>query len=461
MKPLPCILSLLISASVALPALAATPAADARLPAAWHEPLPHGGEIAVLNQWWSQFDDPLLSRLIDAAQGASPNLASATSRIAQAQANRTKAGAALLPSLDGSISASRGRTELGQPLATSTSHGLQMAWEIDLFGGGRAGARAAQARLEAAQAGWHEARVAVAAEVATSYVGLRACEARLVQTEIDVASREETSRLTGLSAQHGLQSPGSAALARASAAQGRAGATAQRAQCASLVKALVALTASDEASLRAELAASTARLPSPAQFAVDSVPARALAQRPDLYGAERDLVAAGAEWTQSKAQSWPRLMLQGNFGGMRAESAMGSTSGSIWSFGPISLVLPIFDGGQRRANTKAAEARYEEAGAAYRAKLRTAVREVEEALVSLRSAAERAEDARAAAGGFRISLQAADARYRGGLASLFELEDARRSDVQAQTALIDLQQERIAAWIALYRALGGGWEPTA
>ena len=93
----------------------------------------------------------------------------------------------------------------------------------------------------------------------------------------------------------------------------------------------------------------------------------------------------------------------------------------------------------------------------YRATLAGAVREVEEALCSSKSTAARGDDARIAAEGFNTSFGATDARYRNGAASLFELEDARRSAVQAQSALIDLQRERVAAWISLYRALGGGW----
>src|SRR5690606_7343655 len=89
--------------------------------------------------------------------------------------------------------------------------------------------------------------------------------------------------------------------------------------------------------------------------------------------------------------------------------------------------------------------------------LRGAVREVESALVALNSTAARNEDARIAAEGFERSYRATESRYKGGVASLFELEDARRSAVAAQGALIDLQRERVAAWIALYRALGGGW----
>ena len=440
------------------PAPAPAPEAKAVLPTQWQAPLPHGGSVLELANWWQQFDDPLLVRLVVAAEEASPNVASARSRIDQAAASRVGKGATLLPNVSANASASRGRQDPTLPIATSSSASLQLAWEIDVFGGGRAGVSAAQARLEGAQALWHDARISVAAEVANAYVTLRACEADTGQAELDAASRSETARLTALSTASGLQSPANAALSRASAAQGKVNVAQQQAQCESQVKALVALTAIAEPELRSALAAASARVPLPAEFALDGVPAQALAQRPDLVNAAREVIAASAGVSESNAQRYPRITLNGSIGAGRVDAGSGSSDGSLWSLGPVTLALPLFDGGARRANVDAARARYDAAASTYRATLRTAVREVEQALVALHSTAERAADTQVAAAGFRESFRAAQARQRGGLASLFELEDARRSDVQAQTALIDLQRERVLAWISLYRALGGGWE---
>jgi len=434
------------------------PAADpALLPAQWYAPLPHNGRLADLSGWWRQFDDPVLSQLVDAAQAVSPTLASARSRLAQSQATRTGAGAALLPTLDAAASASRGRTDFVTPLSTTTSAGLQTAWEIDVFGAGRAGRDAAQYRLEGAEASWHDARVSVAAETANAYLGLRACEAQLVQTEADAGSRAETARLTGLSARAGFEPPATAALSRASAAQGASLLTAQRAQCDIAVKGLVALTAIDEPTLRATLAAGTARIPQPAELSIDSVPAEVLNQRPDVFNAARELGAASAEVSQARAKRLPRVTLAGSISRTRVDIGDATQSGTVWSVGPLAVTLPIFDAGVRRANVDAARARYDEAASLYRAKLRTAVQEVEQALVQLDSSAARNENARIADEGFEQSFRATEARFKGGLASLFELEDARRSAVQAHGTLIDLQRERVAAWITLYRALGGGW----
>jgi NodT family efflux transporter outer membrane factor (OMF) lipoprotein len=435
----------------------AAPPASAALPAQWQAPLPHAGEPSVMSEWWQQFNDPLLVQLIGAAQAVSPDIASAASRIEQARASRVAAGAALLPSLDANASAQRSRQDFINGLTNIASAGVQANWELDLFGGRRAARDAAQARADGARVAWHGARVAVAAEVATSYTALRACEAQVEQTQIDAHSRSETARLTELSRQAGFEAPASAALARASAAQGNSLLIDRRAQCELLVKGLVALTGFAEPALREQLAPGVARLAQPAQLVIASVPAQALAQRPDLLGAEFDLLAASAEVSQSQAARLPRIALAGSLSAARFESSFGNDTGTLWSIGPVTVSLPLFDGGARRASVDAAQARYAEAGAIYRARLRGAVREVEEALVALRSTADRAVDAQVASEGFATSFRATEARYRGGLASLFELEDARRSALQAQVALIDLQRERTTAWITLYRALGGGW----
>lgn len=453
------LLAALALAGCASLAPATTPAPPPAPAAQWQAPLPAADPAADLKRWWQQFNDPLLAQLIESAQAASPTIAAARARIEQARAARVAGGAALGPTLDASASASRGRFDLASPVGTSAGAGLQAAWEIDLFGGNRAGHDAAQARLDGAQALWHDARISVAAETASSYLALRACEAQLAQTEFDAASRAETARLTELAAKAGFQAPASADLARASAAQGNATLTQQRAACDLAVKSLVAMTALAEPELRTKLLAGRAALPQPAQIGVAQVPAQLLAQRPDLANAERELAAAAADAAQARAQRYPRFALAGNITLSRFESGGISTSGTLWSIGPVSVSLPIFDGGVRRANAEAAQARYDAAAVNYAASLRTAVREVESALVALQSTAGRGDDARTAAEGFERSYRAVESRYRGGLASLFELEDARRTAVAAQSALIELQRERVAAWISLYRALGGGWTP--
>ena len=449
-------LPLLLAACVTTPPVP-TPA----MPEAWIAPLPHQGSVSDLAYWWELQGDPLLVRLIGAAQEVSPTLAMAASRIEQARATRVASGAALLPTLDAGASIGRSSQQSLLPLGTTSQAGLQAAWEIDLFGGRHAARNAAQARFEGAQAGWHDARVAVAAEVASQYYDYRACEKLLAVSRADARSRAESSRLVQLSTAAGFQSPASAGLARASAAEGNARATQQQAQCDIIIKALVALTAIEEAALRRQVAEVPGLLPPAAAISIASLPAQILAQRPDVFGAEREVMAAAADVGVAKAQRYPHLSLTGSIGKASFRSDGANITGDTWSIGPLALTVPLFDGGRRSANADAAAARYTEAVAKYRASVRQAVREVEEALVKLQSTADRANDAATAVEGYRASFNGIEARYQNGLASLVELEDARRIRLSAETALIGLQRERVAAWIALYRAAGGGWTSAA
>jgi len=452
-------------------------------PAQWHAPLPHGGSLAQLAEWWRQLDDPLLVDLIAAAEGASPNVASAAARLAEARSTRVQAGAALLPSLDGTASASRGTAGLtgGAPSGsgsgggassgsgsgsgstsattpiTTLQAGLQTKWEIDLFGRLRADRDAAVQRERSADAKWHEARVSVAAETANAYFAERACQQQLRVAESDTRSRGETARLTDLSMRAGFTAPADAALARASASDASGRLTQQRAQCAVQRKALVALTGIAETELETRLAAAPAQRALPAVGRIDSVPANAIAQRPDVYAAELGVAAASAEVGSAEAERYPRLTISGNIGrtGFRVSGFRESIE--TWTVGPVALTVPLLDGGARAANADAAKARYTEAVALYRANVRQAVREVEEALVNLDATDARTGDADAAVQNYQASFNATQARFDSGLASLFELEDARRTLFSAQTARVSLQRERAEAWVALYRSMGGGW----
>lgn len=444
------------SSTAPLPS-AAAPVAPPSLPAAWQAPLPHGGSTQALAGWWAQFDDPLLPELIAASQAASPGMASALARVERARASSTVAAAAALPQVSAVGSAAHGREALGQPTGTRLTAGIQAQWELDLFGAVAAGRQAELARLQGAQAGWHDARVMVAAETATTYVTLRACEAQLTQTELDARSRGETARLTDASAKAGFTAPAEAALARAGAAQARSTALAQRAQCDNLVKALVELTDLPEAPLRQRLLAKTAVLPRPLPIAPGALPASLLAQRPDLAQAARAVVAAASDTQQAAAREKPQVSLSGNFMGLALNTGDTNLRGTTWALGPISVNLPLFDGGSRAAATAANRASYDEAVALYQAQVRRAVREVESSLVALQATAARQADVDAAALDFLASLRATEARSRGGLASQFDLETARRNAVLAQSTVIELQRESVTAWITLYRALGGGW----
>lgn len=426
---------------------------------AWQAPLPHQGTVGALSQWWQRQGDPVLVELIEAAQGVSPTVAQALSRIEGSRANQVQANSALLPNLSAQSSASRGVSQSNISAATTLQAGLQASWELDLVGANRAVSHAAAAQVQSSQAQWHDARVSVAAEVANLYYSLSSCRQLLDVARRDAISHQETARLTEINAKAGFTSASFAAMARAGAADSNGRLTQQSAQCDLYTKALVALTGMAEPDLRAKLATALDKPAQATPISVSSVPAQTVSQRPDVFSAERDVVAAAATVGNAKAQRLPRLSLNGSVGALRVSSGGVDQSVATWSFGPLALSLPLYDGGQREAAVKSSEAAYQSAIVAYQSKVRQAVREVEEALVNLQSTEARGDDAVVATQGYTESLAATQTRFNLGLASLVELEDARRAALAANSALLSLKLQRNLAWVSLYRALGGGFEP--
>ena len=430
-------------------------------PPQWYAPLPHQGSVESLTQWWQQQGDPLLVELITAAQAVSPSVSQALSRVEAARAQQAAAHAALVPSLGTQFSASRGVNQPNLAVTTTQQIGIQAAWELDLVGANRAVDRAALASVEGSQAQWHDARVSVAAEVAGLYYSLSNCTLQLPLVRRDAVSRQETARLTEINAKVGFLAPSVAAMARASAADASSRVTQQNTRCEMETKAMVALTAIAEPSLKEKMAVALVKPAQSATISIANVPAKTIAQRPDIFSAERDVVVASAQVGSAKAQRWPRLTLAGAIGSMRQTSGGLDQDGATWSFGPLAVSLPLFDGGQRAAAVTSAEAHYQAAVVVYRAKVRQAVREVEDALLNLHSTSAREQDVKTSTLGYAQSLAATQDRFGQGLASLVELEDARRNALASELAQLNLSLERNRAWVSLYRALGGGFEPQA
>lgn len=435
----------------------------AALPAVWYAPpLPHQGSTAELAAWWRRFDDPVLSQWIERAQTGSPSIAAARAQVFAARAAVAGAESAAGPQAALVASAVRGQSSSTAPLGTGLSAGVQASWALDLWGRSAAGTAQARAQQDAAQAGWHEARVLVAAETAQLYFGQRLCQAQLAVATGDRDSRAATAQSSAVAERAGLLAPAVAALARASAAESAARTRQQAEQCERQIKALVALTAVPEPELRAQLAGAPSlpaheRLQS--MLAVSAVPAEVISQRPDVFRAQRDLVAASEGVGVARGALMPSLTLAGSVLRNRFTASGGSERFNTWSVGPLTLSLPVLGRGALNASADAALARFDAAAQAYAATLRRAVAEVEQSLVTLSGLQQRAGSTETALAGYTQWFSATEARHRVGLASLNELEEARRLKLNAQSSAVALQQERINAWITLYVALGGGFDP--
>ena len=444
-------------------------------PTEWVAPLPHHGSLKKLNQFWAQYQDSLLLYLISAAEKESVDLASAKTKIMQARSDRAIANAALLPSLDATSSSSisveqptpkfkntRGFNQIqnGGP-TRSTQIGLQSSWELDLFGENAAAVDASKANLLSAESSWHEARVSLAAEVATSYFDYRFCNQQLDIAKADASSRQETARITDISVKAGFTDEGSGHLAHASNASAEQQVLLQQATCDSTLKELVALTNITEADLRQKMQQNTAtkldERSSTELFSISEIPAEVIAQRPDVYMAEQDVIAAIADLKSSKLERYPSISLNGSIGLLHLSTKNYTSSGAIWSLGPLTITLPIFDGGRSKANVEAKSVKLDETFTSYRSKVRTAVKEVEQALVTLDSTTKRAQSAQDAAASYRAALASTEIKYQSGFANIIELEETRRSSLQAESNILSLKKERNNAWISLYRAAGGGW----
>ena len=440
-------------------------------PASWQAPqtapdetpVAHQGKPENLLLWWDGFQDPTLKHFLEQAEKVSASVTSAHAKIAEARAGLVSSDSALLPSLDGTLGTKTSSFSFGGPPFIWTQHqiGLQSSWEIDLFGGLARQQEAARSQLESRNAAWHDARVAVAVEVANAYLAYRYCEIQLQLSQTDTASRLEAARLTEIAATHGFRSPTDVALTQANAADGTRSTLQYQAQCDRAIKSLVALTGLEETEVRLSLHSAPERvgkLPIPPTFKIDALPAKVLLQRPDLAAAERDMAEASAKIGVAEAKRYPKLSLSGNITPTLQNVNGGAfLLAQTWSIGPT-ISLPLFDAGKRATDVENARLQYEAAVSNYRSKVRTAVKEVEEALVRLDSAAKRLPEAQTSYLAYQARLAGVEKLYQVGLGNLIDLETAKRNLLSAELVIKDLEQERVSAWIALYRAAGGSWD---
>ncbi|WP_010112361.1 TolC family protein, partial [Burkholderia oklahomensis] len=187
-----------------------------------------------------------------------------------------------------------------------------------------------------------------------------------------------------------------------------------------------------------------------------ALPARAIEQRPDVRSSERALAAASAEIGEAISARLPSLSLGGSIEIDRYRVTGQALTLRPWSFGP-SLSVPLFDGGSGAARVEGARGRYDEALANYKRKVRQAVMEVENALARIDASLGRQRAALVAQENYGRYAQTVERRFRAGASDVLEVETARRQYVTSRQSVASARLERAQAWIALYRAVGGGW----
>lgn len=406
--------------------------------------------------WWRDFGDPQLNALVERALQANPSLQQTGASLRRARALVSVQAAGLVPQVNGDVSAQRSKSG-DAPARNTYGVGVDASWEADLFGAQRSGVSAAQADAQAAAADLGDARISLAAEVALAYQQWAGTRARLAVARDNLAAQEETLQITAWRTQAGLASSLQLEQARTATEQTRAQIPALQNTLAQSAHALAVLTGRPPGTL-SELQDSTAtQAPAAAQARAATIPADTLRQRPDVRRAEAQVQAAAARAQQAQAERLPSLRLSGNIGlSALTLGALGS-SGSTVAALLAGVSAPIFDGGARRAQGEAQDAALDAARAAWHAAVLTALRDVEDTLVALRSAQERRSTLeRAADAASQAALLARD-RYRSGLIDFQVVLDTQRTLLAAQDNLVGAQTDLAQTQVRLVKALGGGW----
>ncbi len=455
----PLVLALTLAGCATVPAIDTTtlPAA----PAAFKE---EGRWVAAVpaaaserGAWWKAFRDPVLDDLVERAKHGSTTLQAAAARLAQARAFEQSAHAQLLPQLGAGASAARADglpvNRAGAP-STLVTAGASLAYEVDLFGKLSQAAKAARWDAQSQAALLESARLLVEAEVAQTYLELRALDVERSLVRGTVRAYRETLDLTERRYRAGDVAELDVERVRSEVAANESEALALDRRRAQLEHALAVLVGEVASSFTlAEADWSTALPIVPA-----GVPGAVLARRPDVAAAQSALLAAQARVGVAKAAWFPDIALTAAAG--QASTDVGDLfrwSLRAWSAAAV-LALPIFDGGRREAGVRNAGAEMDAALARYRERILGAVRDVEDQLAALRLLAEQARAQDRAVQAAARSTSLSDVRYRNGLVSQLELLDARRSELRNRRDALQVRSAQYQATVGLIRALGGGWE---
>jgi NodT family efflux transporter outer membrane factor (OMF) lipoprotein len=423
---------------------------------------PHAAEIAPTattqlqqKDWWRDFNDPLLSSLIDQALQTNTSIRSAQAALQQARALRDVKVANSRPGLSLSGSAQRSQTESFDATHNFRA-GLDASWEIDVFGAVRSGVAASEADALVAQASLRDVRVSIAAEVALAYIQLRGQQSQLAIAQKNLTSQSETLQITDWRAQAGLITSLDVEQARAATAQTAAQIPALTAGIAKTRHSLAVLTGQRPLELD-QLLADVRAVPQPVDPSASVIPADTLRQRADVRAAELRIQAALSRVDATEAARYPSFKLGGGLS-LSALTLAGLTNGATLAGSLLgSVSVPLFDAGSGKAQVLAQEAALEQARASYQATVLTALKEVEDALVAIQGDLARLKSLQQAATAADNAATLANSRYQTGLIDFQTILQTQRTRLSAQDSVASVQADLSSDHVRLIKALGGGW----
>jgi multidrug efflux system outer membrane protein len=439
-----------------------------KAPGNWSEPQRGGATNAPVQftDWWKTFNDPELNSLIERAVKANYDLRIAEAQLLQARALRSGVAAEFLPTINSSASFkdkqqsknAQSFVGTGQKLQTHLyDAGFDASWEIDIFGSLRRQLQQANALYASVEDHRRAVLVSVLAEVARNYVDVRGLQLRIDINRKNIVAQQEAVGITRARFNAGLTSELDVKQAEVLLAATRAQLPTFETALRQTVHQLSVLIGREPGALLDELAA-TAPVPTPPPDVPVGLPSELLRRRPDVRAAEHDLAAATANIGVQTAELFPKFYLLG-LGGYSTISASSwiSPGSQYWTAGPT-MTWRVLDFGRIRAQIKAADAQTKGALAAYEKAVVTAFQDVENALVAYNNEQVRYRALADAVEANRRALALATELYKKGLGDYLNVLVTQRALFDIEDQLADSQRTVTANLVALYKALGGGWE---
>jgi multidrug efflux system outer membrane protein len=403
--------------------------------------------------WWRVFQDTTLQRLVRVALEQNPDLLIAAERVLADEARLGITRADLYPSITAGAGARRSGTDASTPLQ-SYDVGVDVFWQVDLFGRIRRASERDRAFLLQSEEIRRGVVLSLVSSVASSYASLRTLDLQLEVARRTAESRREYTTIARQRFEGGVTGEIDYRQAQAQYEDARTIVINLQQSVAQQENALSTLLGNAPGAI--PRGRTIESMPWPAEIPV-GLPSSLLDRRPDLRAAEAQLAALTANVGVAKAALYPNISLTGALG--LASLSIGSTTqeAATWSLG-ASLFQSIFQGGRLRAGVRVTEAQMREGILAYRSAVLRALQETDDALVAVRLAGDRTASLDSQVVYNRIVLRLAETRYEGGVAQYLEVLDAQRQLLNTELAAADARRQRLLAYVNLYRALGGGWQ---
>ena len=414
---------------------------------------------AQTEAWWGNFNDPVLDNLVAEAQRLNPGARTAGLRIMEARAQLGIAGSALYPQLQqvsGEVIRTGQRQSGGPDTAFSAySFGFEIGWELDFWGKFRRGVEAADASYFASIAQYDDLQVLVAAQVASLYSSVRTIELRLRIAHENAALQKRSLEITERLFKSGNEAELDVQQARSFYLSTLATIPELESGLRQTQNALSILLARPPGPLP-EMSAGKEKIPVAELDVIVDIPADLLRRRPDVRTAEMQLAAQSALIGVSQGELYPSISLFGAVG-LSATSRSWSNRALDWTLGS-GLVWNVFDHGRLQNQVLVQDARFQQLYEQYQDTVLRAAREVDDAAVAFaasRTQIRILEDAVQAA---RRSLDIATIQYREGLIDFQRVLDSQRTLFSQQERLVTVRGNATASLIAVYKAIGGGWQ---